>query len=162
MPLILAHRGACWEVPENTLEAFELAIAEEADYVEFDVRARNGELVICHDPGPPADVPSLDEILAALTGRIGLCVEVKEEETADAVVDALEAHRARPEDLIVVSFQPGALETVARRRPRIPAFCTRTTRRRPSASGGSASKSPRRRRVSRKLRRSAWQPRSSP
>ena len=119
MPLILAHRGACWEVPENTLEAFELAIAEEADYVEFDVRARNGELVICHDPGPPADVPSLDEILAALTGRIGLCVEVKEEETADAVVDALEAHRARPEELIVVSFQPGALETVARRRPRI-------------------------------------------
>jgi len=119
MPLILAHRGACWEVPENTLEAFELAIAEEADYVEFDVRARNGELVICHDPGPPADVPSLDEILAALTGRIGLCVEVKEEETADAVVDALEAHRARPEDLIVVSFQPGALETVARRRPQI-------------------------------------------
>ena len=119
MPLILAHRGACWEVPENTLEAFELAIAEEADYVEFDVRARNGELVICHDPGPPADVPSLDEILAALTGRIGLCVEVKEEETADAVVDALEAHRARPEELIVVSFQPGALETVARRRPQI-------------------------------------------
>ena len=119
MPLILAHRGACWEVPENTLEAFELAIAEEADYVEFDVRARNGELVICHDPGPPADVPSLDEILAALTGRIGLCVEVKEEETADAVVDALEAHRARPEELIVVSFQAAALETVARRRPEV-------------------------------------------
>jgi len=118
-PLVLAHRGACWDVPENTLPAFELAIEEEADYVEFDVRARGGELVICHDPGPPADVPSLDEILAALTGRVGLCVEVKEEETADAVLDALEAHRARPEELIVVSFQAGALETVARRRPEI-------------------------------------------
>ena len=100
MPLILAHRGACWEVPENTLEAFELAIAEDADYVEFDVRARNGELVICHDPGPPADVPSLDEILAALTGRVG-------------------RHGVDPERLLIVSFQPDALDTVTRRRPQI-------------------------------------------
>jgi glycerophosphoryl diester phosphodiesterase len=116
-PLILAHRGACWEVPENTLEAFELAIAEQADYVEFDVRARSGELVICHDPTPPDDAPTLEEVLSALTGRVGLCVEVKEEETTDAVLDALERHGADPEQLLVVSFRPGALETVARRRP---------------------------------------------
>jgi glycerophosphoryl diester phosphodiesterase len=118
-PLVLAHRGACWEAPENTLEAFELAIAEEADYVEFDVRARGEELVVCHDPGPPEGVPTLDEVLAALTGRVGLCVEVKEEETTDAVLDALERHGVEPERLLVVSFQPGALETVARRRPEI-------------------------------------------
>jgi glycerophosphoryl diester phosphodiesterase len=118
-PLVLAHRGACWEAPENTLEAFELAIAEGADYVEFDVRARNGELVICHDPGPPDDVPTLEEVLVALTGRIGLCVEVKEEETTDVVLDALERHAVRPEELIVVSFQVGALRRVAERRPEI-------------------------------------------
>ena len=163
MPLILAHRGACWEVPENTLEAFELAIAEEADYVEFDVRARNGELVICHDPGPPADVPSLDEILAALTGRVGLCVEVKEEETADAVLDALEAHRARPEELIVVSFQAAALETVARRRPQI--RCVLHTND-PAVGRALLGDRPRRARdrarASRTLRRAAWRPRSSP
>jgi glycerophosphoryl diester phosphodiesterase len=118
-PLVLAHRGACWEVPENTLEAFELAISEEADYIEFDVRARNGELVICHDPGPPEGVPTLDEALAALTGRVGLCVEVKEEETTHAVLDALERHGADPEQLIVVSFQLGAVRRVAERRPEI-------------------------------------------
>jgi len=118
-PLVLAHRGACWEAPENTLEAFELAIAERADYVEFDVRARGDELVICHDPGPPDGVPTLDEVLAALTGRVGLCVEVKEEGTTDAVLDALERHGVEPERLLVVSFQSGALETVARRRPEI-------------------------------------------
>ena len=118
-PLILAHRGACWEAPENTLEAFELAIAEQADYVEFDVRARSGELVICHNPGPPDDAPTLAEVLAALTGRVGLCVEVKEEETTDAVLDALERHGSASEELIVVSFRPGALETVAERRPEI-------------------------------------------
>ena len=120
MPLILAHRGACWEVPENTLEAFELAIAEEADYVEFDVRARNGELVICHDPGPPADVPTLDEILAALT-RAGRALR-RGEGGGDG---RRRARRARaltargPRSCIVVSFQAGALETVARRRPQI-------------------------------------------
>jgi glycerophosphoryl diester phosphodiesterase len=118
-PLVLAHRGACWKVPENTLEAFELAIAEEADYVEFDVRARNGQLVICHDPGPPEDVPTLEEVLAALTGRVGLCVEVKEEETTDAVLDALERHAVDPEELLVVSFQAGAVRRVAERRPEI-------------------------------------------
>ena len=118
-PLVLAHRGACWEIPENTLEAFELAIAEEADYIEFDVRARNGELVICHDPGPPEGVPTLDEVLAALTGRVGLCVEVKVEETTDAVLDALERHGVDPEQLIVVSFQVGAVRRVADRRPEI-------------------------------------------
>lgn len=119
IPLVLAHRGACWEAPENTLEAFELAIAEQADYVEFDVRARGGDLVICHDPGPPKDVPLLDDVLRALTGRIGLCVEIKEPETADAVLDALERHRAEPEETMVVSFHRGALETVRRRRPEL-------------------------------------------
>jgi len=118
-PLVLAHRGACWEAPENSLEAFELAIAEGADYVEFDVRARGGELVICHDPGPPDDVPTLEEVLAALTGRVGLCVEVKEEATTDAVLDALERHGVDPDDLIVVSFRPGAVRRVAERRPEI-------------------------------------------
>jgi glycerophosphoryl diester phosphodiesterase len=119
IPLVLAHRGACWEAPENTLEAFELAIAEEADYVEFDVRARGDQLVICHDPGPPDGLPSLDEVLAALTDRVGLCVEVKEEETTDGVLDALECHGVDPERLLVVSFQAGALRRVAERRPEI-------------------------------------------
>ena len=58
---MLAHRAARWRAPENTLEAFELAIPEEADHVEFDVRARAGELVFCHDPGPPQGAPLLDE-----------------------------------------------------------------------------------------------------
>jgi glycerophosphoryl diester phosphodiesterase len=116
-PLVLAHRGACWDVPENTLEAFELAIAEQADYVEFDVRAKNGELVICHDPGPPDDAPTLEEVLTALTGRVGLAVEVKEAETTAAVLDALERHGVGAERAMVVSFHQDALAAVSRRRP---------------------------------------------
>jgi glycerophosphoryl diester phosphodiesterase len=116
-PLVLAHRGACWEAPENTLEAFERAIEEGADYVEFDVRARGGELVICHDPGPPPGLPTLDEVLAALKGRVGLAVEIKEQETTEAVLAKLKKHAIAPDDLLVLSFRIRAVEAVRRVRP---------------------------------------------
>jgi glycerophosphoryl diester phosphodiesterase len=49
-PLVLGHRGACGYRPENTLEAFELAILQGADGVECDlVPTRDGELVIRHE-----------------------------------------------------------------------------------------------------------------
>lgn len=48
--LILGHRGASAEFPENTLEAFLGAVAQGADGVELDVmRCGSGELVVCHD-----------------------------------------------------------------------------------------------------------------
>ncbi|BAS26028.1 glycerophosphodiester phosphodiesterase [Limnochorda pilosa] len=49
-PLILAHRGASLEAPENTLAAFRLALEQGADGWELDVhRSRDGHLVVCHD-----------------------------------------------------------------------------------------------------------------
>ncbi|MFG1656766.1 glycerophosphodiester phosphodiesterase family protein [Micromonospora chersina] len=45
-----AHRGSSGMAPENTAAAFQLAIAEGADYVETDVQlSADGELVIIHD-----------------------------------------------------------------------------------------------------------------
>ena len=116
-PLVIAHRGACWDAPENTLEAFELAVEQGADYVEFDVRAKNGELVICHDANPPEGVPTLDDVLGALAGRIGLCVELKEDEVAEPTLEALRVHGVAADSLIVVSFLAGALDTVRRLDP---------------------------------------------
>jgi glycerophosphoryl diester phosphodiesterase len=113
-PLVIAHRGACWDAPENTLEAFELAVEQGADYVEFDVRAKNGELVICHDADPPEGVPTLDDVLGALAGRIGLCVELKEDDVAEPTLEALRTHGVAADSLIVVSFLAGALDTVRR------------------------------------------------
>ena len=50
LPLVLGHRGACGYRPENTLEAFELAIAQGADGVECDlVPTKDGELIIRHE-----------------------------------------------------------------------------------------------------------------
>jgi len=47
---VTAHRGNSGECPENTLAAFQSAIAAGADWVELDVhRTRDGKLVISHD-----------------------------------------------------------------------------------------------------------------
>jgi len=49
-PLVLGHRGASAEAPENTLAAFRLALAQGADGVELDVRrCATGEVVVLHD-----------------------------------------------------------------------------------------------------------------
>src|SRR5262249_38764427 len=48
---IIAHRGASHDAPENTLAAMRLAWAQGADAIECDVHlARDGELVVVHDP----------------------------------------------------------------------------------------------------------------
>lgn len=48
--LILAHRGASADAPENTLPAFEAAISQGADGVELDAMVcGSGEVVVCHD-----------------------------------------------------------------------------------------------------------------
>ena len=50
MQKIFAHRGASGYAPENTLEAFELAVRMGADGVELDVHmTKDGELVVAHD-----------------------------------------------------------------------------------------------------------------
>jgi len=49
-PLIIAHRGASALAPENTLAAFQKAIEDGADGIEFDVRiAKDGVPVVFHD-----------------------------------------------------------------------------------------------------------------
>ncbi|MET8909043.1 glycerophosphodiester phosphodiesterase family protein [Micromonospora sp. NPDC004551] len=49
-PTAYAHRGSSGTAPENTAAAFELAIAEGADYIETDVQlSADGELVVIHD-----------------------------------------------------------------------------------------------------------------
>jgi glycerophosphoryl diester phosphodiesterase len=115
--LVIAHRGACWNAPENTLEAFELAIEERADYVEFDVRDRDGELVICHDPDPPAGVATLEEALGLLCGRVGLAVELKEPNLAERTLQALQKHDVDDCELIFLSFLAGELDTMLRLQP---------------------------------------------
>jgi glycerophosphoryl diester phosphodiesterase len=49
-PLIVAHRGSSATVPENTVAAYELAVAEGAEIIEIDVHlSADDELVVIHD-----------------------------------------------------------------------------------------------------------------
>jgi len=100
-PLVIAHRGASGERPENTLAAYELAVAQRADMIEIDLhRTRDGAIVIAHDErlaGLPGDseigecslaevravadgerrVPTLDEVLDGFGARIPFNLEIK-------------------------------------------------------------------------------------
>jgi glycerophosphoryl diester phosphodiesterase len=101
-PLVIAHRGASGSLPENTLPAFELAVAQGADMIEIDLhRSRDRETVVTHDDdlariggrgevadvdaaeiraldaGGGAAVPTLDEVLDAFGGRVPFNLELK-------------------------------------------------------------------------------------
>lgn len=49
-PVIFAHRGASAHAPENTIAAFELAVTQQADAIELDVKlTSDGYVVVHHD-----------------------------------------------------------------------------------------------------------------
>ncbi len=49
-PWTIAHRGASGYAPENTLAAFDQAIAMKAEFIELDVQmSKDGHLVVIHD-----------------------------------------------------------------------------------------------------------------
>ena len=119
--LVIAHRGASWDEPENTLPAFRRAIELGADYVEFDVHAaRDGTLVVGHDrPRARHGYPTLEDVLDVVAGRIGVMVELKHPylyRRHDVVRRTLELLDA---DAVIICFEPGALRTVRRLRPEL-------------------------------------------
>ena len=49
--IIVAHRGASYAAPENTIPSFELAFKENADFIEGDFwLTKDNEIVCIHDP----------------------------------------------------------------------------------------------------------------
>lgn len=83
--LVLGHRGASADAPENTPEAFALADRMGADGVELDVRrTADGRLLVAHDPLPDSSAEvdalrlcTLAEALDACGDRMLVNVEIK-------------------------------------------------------------------------------------
>jgi glycerophosphoryl diester phosphodiesterase len=72
--IIVAHRGASVRAPENTLEAFRLAVEAGADAIELDVHlTADGELAVIHD-----------ETLDRTTDRTGAVRELTMDEIRQA------------------------------------------------------------------------------
>jgi glycerophosphoryl diester phosphodiesterase len=132
--LLLGHRGARRYAPENTLAAFDLALAHGAHGFEFDVRrTRDLRTVVVHDPKlhglllrrhtleqiqdrcrhlrsePP---PSLDEVLDRYSRTAFLNIEVKVRGIEELVARAVK--KARPQRYFISSFLPSVVKRLHR------------------------------------------------
>jgi glycerophosphoryl diester phosphodiesterase len=147
--LCFGHRGARGHAPENTVRSVRTALALGATWVEVDVHAVEGELVVIHDEslerttngrGPVAEatlaelrrldagdgerIPTLAEVFdAAAAGGAGVNVELKGAGT-EALVAAFARRRIAlgwlPGRILVSSFDRDRLERVRALAPEIP------------------------------------------
>jgi glycerophosphoryl diester phosphodiesterase len=101
--MVIAHRGASGDRPENTMAAYALALEQGADMIEIDLHlSRDGAIVIAHDAeleriggrgeigdadraairtldaGGGEGVPLLEEVLDAFGARIPFNLELKQ------------------------------------------------------------------------------------
>jgi glycerophosphoryl diester phosphodiesterase len=133
--IVIAHRGAHAQAPENSLAAIRKAAKLTCDYVEVDVRTtRDHQFVLMHDGAvdrtttgkgrvedmtlaeirelrfktgqPNEKVPTFDEALAACKGRIKVYIDHKNASAAD-VLAAVEKHKMLA-DVVVY----GSVETL--------------------------------------------------
>jgi glycerophosphoryl diester phosphodiesterase len=135
-PLIIGHRGASAVAPENTIAAFEAAIAAGADGIEFDVRLTNdGVPVVIHDETlyrthrirqrvadlsvtqlNEFDVPSLARVFELFaTNNLILYLELKEKtiQLTEECCRLVEQYRLR-DRVIFECFEHSALKTIKR------------------------------------------------
>jgi glycerophosphoryl diester phosphodiesterase len=146
-PLLLGHRGARYAAPENTLAAFDLALAHGCDGFEFDVRiTQDAQPVICHDPrlarrsirrstyaqlfarlarklSPEIArltcAPLLDDVLSRFGNRAWLDIEVKVAGVEREVIESLRRQGLR-RNYCVSSFRPRVLQELRARDARLP------------------------------------------
>jgi len=73
--MIVAHRGASYAAPENTIPSFNLAFKENADFIEGDFRLTNDNEIVCiHD----ADTKRVSGNNIKLNVRTSSLAELKE------------------------------------------------------------------------------------
>ena len=146
VPLIIAHRGASAEAPENTRAAFRQAIALKADGIELDVQlSRDGIPVVFHDRslfrltgqrgnlaaktwpelqrlcvlGSQERIPLLADVLALTRTRVVVQIELKRGATVGPVIATIKKARAAAW-VILASFEQELLRDAAELSPSIP------------------------------------------
>ncbi len=139
---VIGHRGAGGLEPENTLRSFRRALELGVDCIETDVhRTRDDYLVLIHDDtverttngtgrvndltlaqvraldaGQGERVPTLEQALELVGGRVPLHVELKDPSAVERTLDVLAAWQL--EDAVyATSFDTAVLERVRALRP---------------------------------------------
>lgn len=133
---LIAHRGAAYDAPENSLEAIRRAMEQGAKRIEIDAwLAADGVVVICHDETTARctdrnllvanstsaelaaakmengeGIPTLDEVCDLIRGKARLDLELKDQrpELAAAALAALGRH-GMVEETLVTGFGEASL-----------------------------------------------------
>jgi len=146
--LIIGHRGASADAPENTLAAFALAAEQGADGVELDVQlSADGRLIIFHDfdvarttngqgkvteltaaqlqefdAGEGQPIPTLDDLFELMGPRLLYNIEIKYFGWRGYGIEAVLADRIAAYQLenrvLVSSFNPLAVRRAQRELPK--------------------------------------------
>ena len=140
---VIAHRGASFFEPENTLRAIERAVKMGADFVEVDVRkSKDNRLVIMHDPdvnrttdgngfvkdytiqelkkldaGNGETIPTLDEVITCVKDRVWLVIEIKEPGTEGKILEKVNENEL--ENTILTSFYHKSVKNAVKMNPSI-------------------------------------------
>ena len=136
MVLRIGHRGAAGHEPENTLLSLNKAVELGCDMTEIDVHVcGSGEVVVIHDDivdrttdtmgavselsldelkalnaGKGERIPTLNEVLSCLKGRVSLNIELKGQGTPGPVHGIIENSGWFPDELVFTSFDWNMLE----------------------------------------------------
>ena len=142
---VIAHRGASFLEPENTIRSIERAVKMGADFVEVDVRkSKDNKLVIMHDAdinrttdgkglvkdhtvqelknfdaGKGETIPTLDEVIECVKDRIGLVIEIKEPGTEGKVLEKIDENNL--ENVILTSFYHKSIKNTRKMNPSVDA-----------------------------------------
>ncbi|MBN1779675.1 glycerophosphodiester phosphodiesterase [bacterium] len=145
-PFCIGHRGAAGHAPENTLLSVEKALDLGADWIEVDVHAVHGELLVIHDrtlnrttngrgrlsenafahirslnAGHGQRIPLLSEVADLIRDRAGLHIELKGGCSAIPVGKFVQKlmDRGWTHQVIVSSFQHSQLKLLKRGFPEV-------------------------------------------
>lgn len=143
-PLVIAHRGASAELPDNSLAACAMAAEQGADGIEIDVQfSADGQLVIYHDftlehfngskqkisdltlaelkeldLGDEQTIPTLDELFEMMGSRYLYNIELKDFSWRDKGLETAVADRVESfglENLLLISsFSPWSVRRAQR------------------------------------------------
>jgi glycerophosphoryl diester phosphodiesterase len=111
---LFAHRGVSDLAPENSIAAFELALAQKCDGIELDVRLMSGQVMVIHDDtvdrttngsglvyqlsqqqwqqldaGDGQPPPSLRQVLQLVAGRCEVNIELKSTDLVAQVAEEI-------------------------------------------------------------------------
>ena len=135
--IIMGHRGAAALEPENTLLSIATAVEIGVDAVEIDVHlSKDKEIVVIHDAtvdrttngtgavssytleemkrldaGKGETIPTLQEVMDLIHGKVKLVIELKDEGTEEPVVDLIKRN-GLVENVYVISFWHRLVRTV--------------------------------------------------